>query len=92
MCESIQDLKSGRNFTILEYNGCGAEPNHFYDTGYTLLGAYKEILYHWKQLYTISAYNTSLGIQPWSFRRGYHFLMHTKSLFKKMRAVDQKLN
>jgi hypothetical protein len=88
MCESIQDLKSGRNFTILEYNGCGAEPNHFYDTGYTLLGAYKEILYHWKQLYTISAYNTSRGIQPWSFRRGYHFLMQTKSLFKKMRAVD----
>ncbi len=92
MCESIQELKSGRNFTILEYNGCGAEPNHFYDTGYTLLGAYKEILYHWKQLYTISAYNASKGIRPWSFSRGYQFLMQTKSIFKKMRAVDEKLN
>ena len=92
MCESIQELKSGRNFTILEYNGCGAEPNNFYDTGYTLLGAYKEILYHWKQLYTISAYNASKGIRPWSFSRGYQFLMQTKSIFKKMRAVDEKLN
>ncbi len=44
MCNSIEDLKRGENFVILEYNGCGAEPNHFYDTGYTLIGAWKEIL------------------------------------------------
>lgn len=92
MCESIEALKSGKDFTILEYNGCGAEPNHFYDTGYTLLGAYKEILYHWGKLYTISAYNASQGIQPWSFKKGYFFLKETRVLFKKMRAVDQKLN
>ena len=35
MCNNVEDLKKGKNFTILEYNGCGAEPNHFYDTGYT---------------------------------------------------------
>ena len=46
MCNSIEDLKQGKNFSILEYNGCGAEPNHFYDTGYTLIGAYREILKH----------------------------------------------
>ncbi|MEO7444217.1 MAG: hypothetical protein ABIT96_12710, partial [Ferruginibacter sp.] len=57
MCQSIEDLKGGKNFAILEFNGCGAEPNHFYDTGYTLIGAYKEILKHWKDLYAISDYN-----------------------------------
>ena len=31
MCQSLQDLKQGKNYTILEFNGCGAEPNHFYD-------------------------------------------------------------
>ncbi len=36
MCNSLEELKQGKNFVILEYNGCGAEPNHFYDTGYTL--------------------------------------------------------
>ena len=56
MCESIEALKNGNGYTILEYNGCGAEPNHFYDTGYTLINAYKEILKHWKALYTISSY------------------------------------
>src|ERR1019366_3719141 len=29
MCNSIEELKQGKNFVILEYNGCGAEPNHF---------------------------------------------------------------
>ena len=43
MCESVEALKQGKDFTILEYNGCGAEPNHFYDTGYTLFGAYREM-------------------------------------------------
>ena len=92
MCESIDDLKSGKNFAILEYNGCGAEPNHFYDTGYTLMGAYREILYHWKKLYLISNYNASIGIQPWSFCKGYHFLKETRALFKKMRAADRLIN
>ena len=92
MCESIENLKQGKNYTILEYNGCGAEPNHFYDTGYTLIGAYKEIFYHWEKLYTISAYNTSQGVKPWSFKKGYQFLKSTKILFKKMRAVDVSLD
>ncbi len=91
MCESVNDLKAGKNFTILEYNGCGAEPNHFYDTGYTLLGAYKEILKHWKLLYQISMYNKRQGIQPWAFGKGKTFLLQTKKLYAAMKAVDEKL-
>lgn len=92
MCNSIDDLKAGKNFAILEYNGCGAEPNHFYDTGYTLLGAYKEILKHWKALYEISTFNRKQGIKPWSFMKGYRFLKQTKLLYKTMRAADQKIS
>ncbi|HMC99856.1 MAG TPA: hypothetical protein VKH37_06880, partial [Ferruginibacter sp.] len=91
MCQSIADLRNGENFTILEYNGCGAEPNHFYDTGYTLFGAYREILYHWKQLYRISKYNRSLGIQPWPLGKGRRFLHETKVTFKKMKEVDKQM-
>jgi len=91
MCSSIEDLKKGINFSILEYNGCGAEPNHFYDTGYTLLGAYAEILAHWKDLYQISRYNRKQGIAPWSFMQGYKFLKKTKELYKVMREVDGRI-
>ncbi len=88
MCTSVEDLKKGINFSILEYNGCGAEPNHFYDTGYTLFGAYREILKHWKDLYHISKYNSQCGFRPWTFLKGYKFLNKTKKIFKEMTDAD----
>lgn len=92
MCNNVADLKEGKNFTILEYNGCGAEPNHFYDTGYTLLGAYKEILKHWKALYEISKYNASQGVKPWGLQRGRKFLTETRKMYTAMKAVDTTIN
>ena len=91
MCSNISDLKNGKNFTILEYNGCGAEPNHFYDTGYTLTGAYKEILKHWKALYEISRYNRLQGVEPWPFQKGRRFLNDARKHIKEMKEVDLKI-
>lgn len=91
MCTNIEDLKNGKNFTILEFNGCGAEPNHFYDTGYTLFGAYTEILKHWKALYEICKYNSKQGIKPWPFEKGRKFLAHIKAHFKLIRKADEKI-
>ena len=91
MCTNVEDLKNGINFSILEYNGCGAEPNHFYDTGYTLSGTYAEILSHWKDLYHISRINRKKGIKPWSFIKGYRFLGKTKKLYRIMREADGRM-
>ena len=91
MCSNIADLKQGKNFTILEYNGCGAEPNHFYDTGYSLFGAYREILKHWKALYNICKYNRDSGIEPWSFKKGRKFLKKTNELFRVMIEADKRI-
>jgi hypothetical protein len=89
MCSSVEELKQNRNFTILEFNGCGAEPNHFYDTGYTLLTAYKEILRHWKVLYQISRYNYKKGIKYWSLMRGLKFMKDTDRYFAQMKEADK---
>ncbi|MEP7080621.1 MAG: hypothetical protein ABI784_07825 [Ginsengibacter sp.] len=91
MCESITSLKEGKNFLILEYNGCGAEPNHFYDTGYTLTGAWKEILKHWKVLFKISKYNHSHGSPHWPFWKGVRFRSQTKKYYKLVNAVDKEI-
>jgi hypothetical protein len=88
MCKSIEDLKEGKNFSILEYNGCGAEPNHFYDTGYTLMGAYKEILSHWNALYKISRHNHKKGHKSWPLMKGVKFLKETKKHYKKMKEAE----
>ena len=89
MCNSVEDLKNGKNFTILEYNGCGAEPNHFYDTGYSLMGAYKEILIHWKALFRISRYNRHQGTRPWPLQKGRKFLRDTRRLYVVMKNADK---
>lgn len=91
MCNSIEELKQGKNFAILEYNGCGAEPNHFYDTGYTLTGAWKEILKHWKILYEISSYNHRQGVAYWPLMKGIRFRIQTKKYFKKINKADKEI-
>lgn len=91
MCNSIEELKDGRNFVILEYNGCGAEPNHFYDTGYTLIKAWKEILKHWKILYRISRYNHKKGVQYWPALKGFRFRAQTNKHYKKIKEADKKI-
>lgn len=87
-CTSVEDLKQGKNYSILEFNGCGAEPNHIYDTGYTLIGAYKELLKHWKVLYEISRYNHENGTPYWSFKRGWEHLKESQRHFKLLEAYD----
>ncbi len=89
MCNSLEELKQGKNFVILEYNGCGAEPNHFYDTGYTLIEAWKEILKHWKILYDISRMNHKAGIPYWPLLKGIRFRISTKKHYKKIKAADK---
>lgn len=89
-CASVEDLKQGKNFSILEYNGCGAEPHHIYGNGYTLLQAYKIILHHWNVLYKISRYNYKNGIDYWKFKKGYRFLKNAKKHFKALKQLDEK--
>ncbi len=86
-CKSIKDLKDG-NYSILEFNGCGAEPNHIYDNGMKLGQAYRELLRHWKALYEISRYNHKNGTPYWEFQRGRKFLNDAKRHFKMLEKFD----
>lgn len=85
---SIEDLKKGKNFMILEFNGCGAEPNHIYDCGMSIWNAYGVILHHWKALYRISRYNHKNGTPYWSFRKGWDYLAEAKKHFRLLEKYD----
>lgn len=87
-CLSIEDLKNGQNFSILEYNGSGAEPHHIYGDGNTLLQAYRIVLHHWNVLYKISKLNHNNGRRYWTFRKGFQFLKRAKQHFKTLRKLD----
>jgi hypothetical protein len=85
---SIEDLKKGKNFQILEFNGCGAEPNHIYDCGMSIWKAYGVLLHHWKMLFQISRYNHKNGTPYWSFRRGRKYLADARRHFKMLEKYD----
>ena len=89
-CRSIEDLKRGEHFSILEFNGCGAEPHHIYGNGNSLLQAYAIVLKHWKVLAQISHYNYRQGIQRWDFKSGWRFLRTTKQHFNVLRQLDRE--
>jgi hypothetical protein len=90
-CASIEDLKEGTNFSILEFNGSGAEPHHVYGAGNTLLQAHKIFLQHWKVLYKISKYNHDKGVPYWEFRKGLQFLQRAQKHFKNLKQLDTEL-
>lgn len=86
--QSIEDLKQGRNFMILEYNGSGAEPNHIYDCNMSLWQAYKTILHHWRVLYQISKYNARNGHPYWPYKKGRDFLRAAKKHFRRLEKFE----
>jgi len=90
-CTSVEEMKQGRNFYILEFNGAGSVPNHIYAGKYSLLGAYKEILEHWKWLYNISQYNHEHGHPRWSLMKGHYFLKKSKRHFDVLKKLDKEL-
>ena len=87
-CASVAALKQGKDFSILEYNGCGAEPHHIYGNGNNLLQAYGIVIKHWKVLYQISELNHRNGIPYWSYNRGRQFLKTAKTHFKVLKELD----
>ncbi|HVG15166.1 MAG TPA: hypothetical protein VM935_09400, partial [Chitinophagaceae bacterium] len=89
-CKSIEDLEEGKNFSILEYNGCGAEPHHIYGNGNSIFEAYKIVLHHWSILYRISKYNNDRGFRYWEFTRGMLFLRKAKKHFKMLKEKDHR--
>jgi len=60
-----EELKQGKNFSIIELNGSGSEPTHIYDPKHSLFWAWKEIAKHWKILYKVSKLNHQIQETPY---------------------------
>ncbi len=64
-----EELKQGKNFSIIELNGSGSEPTHIYDPRHSVFWAWKEIAKHWKILYRVSKMNHQLQNTPYMTTR-----------------------
>lgn len=85
MYSNFEDLKAGKNFSIVELNGAGSEPTHIYDPGHSLFFAWKEIARHFKILCAISIQNHKKGFRYLTVKEGMQ-------MFKENRAVMKNLD
>ena len=60
-----EELKQGKNFSIIELNGAGSEPTHIYDPKHSIFFAWKEIIRHWNILLKISMLNHKVKRIPY---------------------------
>jgi hypothetical protein len=90
-CASIEDLKASRHFTILEFNGAGAEPHHMYGSGNSFWQACKIIVHHWNMLYKIGKYNHQHGVAYPTLKEGISFTRRSNKHFNHLRELDLKM-
>ena len=88
LCNSVEDLKKGMNYSILEFNGTGAGPQHFHtvDSFIKVVGIVVE---HWKLIYLIAKKNRQLGVPTWSFLKGLKHLRWANRNLKHLEALDK---
>jgi len=86
-----EELKQGKNFSIIELNGAGSEPTHIYDPKHSLFFAWKEIIRHCIILWRISVLNQKRGFRFMSFNEGARMFLSNREHRKKLMAVHQSL-
>ena len=84
MYSNFEDLKAGKNFSIIELNGAGSEPTHIYDPGHSIFFAWKEIARHFKLLCTISIKNHKRGFRYLTVKEGMQMFKENKAVVKNL--------
>jgi hypothetical protein len=88
---SLEELKKGEKFMIIELNGAGAEPTHIYDPEHSVFFAIGEIIRHWNILARISKINHDRGIPYPSFSEGRKIFRKDKEASIKLDAMSADL-
>jgi hypothetical protein len=81
---SWEELREGKNFSIIELNGAGSEPTHMYDPRHSIFFAWKEIVRHWVILARISRANHKNGVPYLTFKEGLQLLKDNKAFEAQM--------
>ncbi len=89
-CASVDSLKKGKDFFILEFNGAGAGIQHITGNNYSLLKASGIILKHWKMLFKISRQNAKNGVAYWEFNKGSSHLKAAKKNLSLLKRMDME--
>lgn len=90
-CESLESLRKGENYSILEFNGVHSGYGHLYHCGKSAKEVYKGIHALWNELYDLSAANNKNGTPYISFLKGVKFIYASLRDFRKMSKWEKEL-
>jgi hypothetical protein len=83
-----EELKQGRNFSIVELNGAGSEPTHMYDPEHSIFFAWKEIIRHLNILLQVSILNHRAKQVPYmSLYSGLQMIRENSAYVKMLDPV-----
>ena len=66
---SIDDIKNGIGFKIVELNGVTSEATHIYDPKNSLWCGYRVLMQQWRLAFEIGKQNRRAGVEPASLKR-----------------------
>jgi hypothetical protein len=84
MYSNVEDLKAGKNFSIVELNGAGSEPTHIYDPKHSIFFAWREIARHFKLLCAISIKNHQRGFRYLTVKEGMQMFKENTAVMKNL--------
>jgi hypothetical protein len=76
---TFDDLKTARNFRIIELNGVTSESTNIYDPKYSLLDAYRILFDQWRIAFRIGAANARVGARVSTVREIVSLVLATKA-------------
>ena len=90
-CESLESLKKGEKYAILEFNAVHSGYGHLYHCGKSSGEVYKEIHRLWNVLYDICVAHHKKGAPYMPFFKGWKFIFDSVLIFRKLSKWDKEL-
>ena len=86
--ESLEALRVGENFKIIEFNGSGSEATHIWDPQMTIRKAYATQFFHYGESFRIGAAIRARGLKPTGWLKLLSLWWHQKRLMATYPAND----
>jgi len=86
--QSLEDLRAGKNFKIIEFNGSGSEATHIWDPAMTMMRAYAAQFFHYGESFKIGDAVRRLGRRPIGLGQLIWLWQHQKRLMRAYPAND----
>ncbi len=86
--DSLEALREGRDFKIIEFNGSGSEATHIWDPDMTLRRAYADQFFHYGESFRIGAKMRKTGLKPIGPLKLLALWQHQKRLMRAYPAND----